>query len=90
MAPGRNVDQGVDVLRDQVLDLVDLCRRVALGVDRDHLDALGGAFRLDRLFDLIEEVRLEVGDRKPEFLDLLGVRPQRRQQRNGRDCSQQR
>ena len=35
----RNVDQRVDVLRQKVLDLVDLRRAVALGVDGDDLDA---------------------------------------------------
>ncbi len=45
----RNVDQCVDVLGQQVLDLVDLRRSVALGVDRDDFDAMLLGFVLDGL-----------------------------------------
>jgi hypothetical protein len=58
---GRNVDERVDLASDQVLDLADLGRGVALGVDGDDLDALGLALGFDRLLDLVEEVGLQVG-----------------------------
>ena len=86
---GGNVDQRVDVLRKQILDLVHLGRRVALRVDGNHLDALLCAGGFDRLLDLVEEVRLQVGDRKADQLGVLRLRPQRREQCDRRDRGEQ-
>ena len=87
---GGDVDQRVDVLREQILDLAHLRRRVAFGVDGDHLDAFLGAGGLDRLLDLIEEVRLKVGDRKADLLCVLRIRPERCEQRDRSDRGEQR
>ena len=74
----------------KILDLVDLRRRVALGVDGDDLDALRGAVGFDRFLDLVEEVRLKIGDGEADFLGVLRIRSERREQRDGRDRGEQR
>ena len=48
--------------------------RVALGVDGDDLDALLLGVGLDRLLDLVEEVRLQIGDGQADLLDFRGLR----------------
>jgi len=70
----RNVDQGVDVLRQEVLYLVDLGRAITLRIDRDNLDAALLGFGLDSLLDLIEEVCLQVGDGETDLLSFLGLK----------------
>ena len=87
---GRDVDQRVDVLRKQVLDLIDLSRRVALGVDSDDLDSLRGAFGLDGFLDLVEEVRLKIGDCEADGLGFLGAGSERRKFGSGGDRSEKR
>ena len=58
----RNVNQGIDSPGNQVLNLADLRRGVALRIHSDDLDSFCLGLTLDRLFDLIEKIRLEIGD----------------------------
>ena len=58
----RDVDYRVHFTGNEVLNLAHLSGGVALRIDRDNLDALGFGFTFDRLFDLIEEVGLEIGN----------------------------
>ena len=74
---GRDVDQRVDVLREEILNLIDLGRRVALCVDSDDLDALRRAFGLDGFLNLVEEVRLKIGDRQTDRLGFFRVGAER-------------
>ena len=64
---GRDVDDRVDLLGDEVLDLVDLGGGVAAGVGDDDLDALLGRLLGDGLLDLVEEVGLQVGHREADL-----------------------
>ena len=63
-----DVNQGVHSTSDQVLNLAHLCGGVALLIDRDDLDALGFGLAFNRLFDLVEEVRLEIGNGQADCL----------------------
>ena len=47
---------------DQILDLADLSRRISFRVDRHHRHTFGLGLGFNRLFDLIEEIGLQIGN----------------------------